>query len=77
MGSRAPSPRGLLISVDLAIDRGGNLSFEATSEGTIFKFTPDGTKTTFASGHRVGLTAMAFDGAGNLFVGDMDSHFDP
>ena len=39
----------------------------------ISKFTPDGTKTTFFS--KIGWPyAMAIDGAGNLFVGDMSNH---
>src|SRR6059058_2101914 len=44
--------------------------FEADfHSGTIFKFTPDGIKTTFATGlnHPFGL---AFDAAGNLFEAD-------
>src|SRR5437588_701097 len=35
--------------------------------GTIFKFTPDGIKTTFATGLSL-PTALAFDSMGNLFA---------
>ncbi len=44
----------------LAFDAAGNL-FEGDSSGNIYKFTPDGTRTTFASG--VGVPAgLAFQG---------------
>src|SRR5205823_5499009 len=39
------------------------------SSNTIFNFTPDGTKSTFASGLN-GPIALAFDSSGNLFVAD-------
>jgi hypothetical protein len=39
---------------------------------SIFKFTPDGTKSTFASGLS-GPTGLAFDGSGNLFEADSSS----
>jgi uncharacterized protein YecT (DUF1311 family)/sugar lactone lactonase YvrE len=56
---------------EMAIDRSGNLYF---SEGVLlFKFTPEGVKSTFASGLQ-SPSGMAFDGAGNLFVAEQDSH---
>jgi sugar lactone lactonase YvrE len=47
--------------------------FEADfSSNTIFKFTPAGTKTTFASGLN-GPYSLAFDSSGNLFEADFSS----
>ncbi|HEX4653634.1 MAG TPA: lysozyme inhibitor LprI family protein, partial [Candidatus Udaeobacter sp.] len=55
----------------MVFDHSGNL-FESNDRGQyVIKFSPDGTKSAFASGVRGGL---AFDGAGNLFVADPDSH---
>src|SRR5437762_3402410 len=50
----------------LAPDRSGNLFLAEHVSGSILKFTPDGKKSTFASG--VSPYKMAVDGAGNLFV---------
>ena len=50
----------------LALDRSGNLFVAEHVSGSILKFTPDGKKSTFASG--VSPYKMAVDGAGNLFV---------
>src|SRR5206468_3865045 len=55
-----------------AFDSKGNL-FVADYSGTISKYTPDGTKSTFAYGlmpERV--YGVAFDRTGNLFVSDKD-----
>ena len=57
----------------LAFDAAGNL-FERGTD-SIFKFTPDGNKSTFASGlSTYGVYNLAFDAAGDLFVSDEDSH---
>jgi len=58
----------------LAFDAAGNL-FERGTD-SIFKFTPDGNKSTFASGlnSNSGVYNLAFDAAGNLFVSDEESH---
>src|SRR5436309_10346978 len=58
----------------LAFDAAGNL-FERRKD-SIFKFTPDGKKSTFASGlnSNSGVYNLAFDAAGNLFVSDEESH---
>src|SRR5205814_10097800 len=57
----------------LAFDAAGNL-FERGTD-SIFKFTPDGNKSTFASGlSTYGVYNLAFDAAGDLFVSDQDSH---
>ena len=47
----------------------GDLYMSDLDTGTIFKFSPDGTKSTFASGLNF-PTGMAFDSSGNLFVAD-------
>jgi len=61
----------------LAFDAAGNL-FERGTD-SIFKFTPDGKKSTFASGLSTGRSTrlstdgvynLAFDAAGDLFVSD-------
>ena len=51
----------------LAIDPAGNL-FVARGH-SVFKYAPDGTKSTFATGLRYPLS-LCFDGNGNLFVSD-------
>src|SRR5882724_843433 len=51
----------------LAIDPAGNL-FVARGH-SVFKYAPDGTKSTFATGLRYPL-GLCFDGNGNLFVSD-------
>ena len=57
----------------LAFDAAGNL-FERGTD-SIFKFTPDGKKSTFASGlSTYGVYNLACNAAGDLFVSDEDSH---
>jgi DNA-binding beta-propeller fold protein YncE len=67
----------ILVSVsvhagNLTFDDKGNLFVADDRSHSIFKFTPDGTKSTFATGLRA--NGLAFDGAGNLFVSDQGSH---
>src|SRR5213592_1999618 len=50
----------------------GDLYEADNSSNTIFKFTPDGTKSAFASGLNRPF-GLAFDGSGNLFEGDQFS----
>ncbi|HEV2714233.1 MAG TPA: hypothetical protein VGU64_03135, partial [Terriglobales bacterium] len=57
-------------SADLAVDHSGNLFLTAPNDNSILKFSPNGTKSTFASGVE---GALAFDAAGNLFVGVSDA----
>jgi hypothetical protein len=66
----------------LAFDRAGNLfvaggfSFvNSDHAGTVYKFTPTGVRTTFASGLNSPL-ALAFDSQGNLFVADQGYGYD-
>src|SRR5439155_21316892 len=52
---------------NLAFDAAGNLF---VGDGhSVFKYTPDGTKSTFGNGLRMRL-GLCFDGKGNLFVSD-------
>jgi hypothetical protein len=55
---------------DLAVDHSGNLFLTVPNNNSILKFSPNGTKSTFASGV---AGALAFDAAGNLFVGVSDA----
>jgi tetratricopeptide (TPR) repeat protein len=57
-------------SADLAVDHSGNLFLTAPNNNSILKFSPNGTKSTFATGIE---GALAFDAAGNLFVGVSDA----
>ena len=66
----------LLVSISadasgMAFDGAGNLFF-GTGTDSIFKLTPDGKRSTFASG--LAPQHLAFDRSGNLFVSDGDSH---
>src|SRR4051812_3156370 len=47
----------------------GDLYVGDVGSNSIFKFTPDGTKTTFASGLN-GPAGLAFDSKGNLYATD-------
>ena len=59
---------------NLAFDDKGNLFVSDWYSDTIFKFTPDGKRSTFAS--RVGQTVdLTFDDKGNLFVWDGNTIF--
>jgi hypothetical protein len=59
----------LAIGASTANGAPGDL-FEADfASGTIYKFAPDGTRSTFATG-LVNPYGLAFDSAGNLFAGD-------
>ena len=50
----------------------GDLYEADFSSNTILKFTPDGTKSTYAAGLN-GPYGLAFDGSGNLFEADTGS----
>jgi hypothetical protein len=72
-GVRTTFASGLSYPYALAFDSAGNLFVTEPSSGGghIDKFTPNGTRSTFAElGEPLGL---AFDSAGNLFVADGDS----
>ena len=55
---------------NLAFDHSDNLFFEGRNTGTIVKFTPDGTKTTFATGTKdTPINGdLAVDASGNVFA---------
>ena len=58
-----------------ALDDNGNLFVVDAFSGVIFKYTPDGKKSTFASGLKPhGGYDVACDHAGNVFVFDYDKH---
>ena len=61
-----------LLAPVTALATAGDIYETDGGSGTIFKFTPAGTKTTFASGLS-SPAGLAFDGSGNLFESDIGS----
>ncbi|MFD7082203.1 hypothetical protein [Streptomyces sp. NPDC059918] len=57
----------------LAIDSAGNLYVADAGDGTVVKATPDGAKTTIASGYG-GTYGVAVDKAGDVYVADSPRH---
>jgi sugar lactone lactonase YvrE len=58
---------------DLVLDRNGNLLVAnglVTTPGTIYKYTPAGSRSTFFSAPSFVPVSLAFDASGRLFVGD-------
>ena len=51
----------------VAFDANGNLYEADEGSGSVFRFTPAGAKTTFASGFSTPAD-LAFDSSGNLFI---------
>jgi len=66
-------PGGLWLPQGLAFDGLGNLYEADLGSGSIFRFTPTGTKTTFTSGLN-GPRSLAFDTNGVLYAGEFGSH---
>jgi len=64
-----PFLNDLMNPTGLAFDRDGLLYISSRAEGTIYRVTPDGQRSTYAEGMGV-ATGLAFDGDGNLYVGD-------
>ena len=62
-------PSGLFLPKDLAFDGFGNLYEADSGSGSVFRFAPNGTKTTFKAGLNA-PQSLAFDRDGNLFVGE-------
>jgi hypothetical protein len=59
-------PPGWVLLWELAFNSAGDL-FESDNSGNIYRFTPDGVRSTFASALS-GPSGLDFDSAGNLFV---------
>jgi len=66
-GTKTTFATGLNNATCLTFDRKGNLFVVDSGSGTAFRFAPDGTKTPFMTD--ITSSGMAFDGAGNLFIG--------
>ncbi len=66
-------PVGLFLPKDLAFDSFGNLYEADSGSGSVFKFAPNGTKTTFNTTVLNAPQSLAFDRDGNLFVGECPS----
>ena len=64
--AQRPADPGPSSPMGLAFDRSGNLFVADVERGSIFKLTPDGSQSTFASG--LAPLDLAFDPSGNLFV---------
>lgn len=69
-GTRTTFASGLHFPDALAINDVGDLF--VGSGANIYEFTPNGVQTTFASSPGGEVLALAFDNAGNLFVGGLD-----
>ena len=64
-----PFVRDLLNVSALAFGPDGYLYASSRAEGTVYRISPEGAVSTFAEGMGI-ATGLAFDKAGNLFVGD-------
>jgi len=64
-----PYVTSLINPSGLAVDTKGDLFVSCRHDGTIHRVTPDGQSEQWIEGMGV-ATGLAFDGAGNLFVGD-------
>ena len=67
-GSQSTFASGLNVILGLAFDSSGNLFAADQNGGLVYKFTPDGNRTIFASVNTP--EGLAFDHSGNLFVTD-------
>ncbi len=64
-----PFVRDLLNVSALAVGPDGYLYASSRAEGTVYRISPEGAVSTFAEGMGI-ATGLAFDGSGNLYVGD-------
>jgi len=65
----SPFLNEVMNATGVAFDREGNLYVSSRMEGSIYKVTPPGHRTTYAQGMGV-ATGIAFDRDDNLYVGD-------
>ena len=72
-GTRSTFATGLKEPLGLSFDSKGNLFVSDLGTNSIYKLTPAGEKSTFASG--ISSVGMAFDRSDNLFVSHDDSIF--
>ncbi len=68
-GQARPFVRDLLNVSALAFGPDGYLYASSRAEGIVYRISPEGAVSNFAEGMGI-ATGLAFDGAGNLFVGD-------
>ncbi len=64
-----PFVRDLLNVSALAVGPDGYVYASSRAEGTVYRISPEGAVSTFAEGMGI-ATGLAFDGVGNLYVGD-------
>lgn len=67
--SMHPFLNDVMNATGIAFDHEGNLYVSSRMEGSIYRVTPDGQRSTYAQGMGV-ATGIAFDRAENLYVGD-------
>jgi streptogramin lyase len=68
-GSIQPFANGVGLPYGLTLDQSGNLYVASAGNDTIFKVTPPGIKSVFASNSSLGSPdGLAFDSAGNLYT---------
>ncbi|MDR3401036.1 MAG: NHL repeat-containing protein [Chthoniobacter sp.] len=72
-GTKTTFATGLTNATSLTFDQKGNLFVVDTGSKTAYRFAPDGTKTPIMT--EIGSYGLAFDGAGNLFIGQGHSIF--
>ncbi len=68
-GQARPFARDLMNISALAFGPDGYLYASSRAEGVVYRISPEGAVSNFAEGMGI-ATGLAFDGAGNLFVGD-------
>ena len=73
-GTKSIFASGLIGASNLAFDKSGNLFALDRPSKTLYKFTPAGARSTFATFNMLSVpSGLAFDSKGNLFVGELVS----